>query len=180
MPSVDGLPNGYKQNPKQPQIRFIRKNGRIIPIVNRKKVSAASDNLEGRLGEMKGEVSGASSEGKSFKQGIDGSTSYSKGFSNYPEFYRQLKFRNKNDFFKAFVGKGKKADDLVGQAHEDLSNGYESALSGRVPPDLNYKTETRQVFNNNGIVFRKIKGRVVPIKSSKKAKKNDYNNDVPF
>lgn len=182
MPPSNGLPEGYKQNPNPPQIRFIRKNGRIIPIVNKKRVPAAGEHIQMRLGEMGNEVKKASSEGMSFKQHHDGSTKYSKAFSNYPDFYRQLKFKNKDDFKRAFEGKTSKSDDLIKQAHEDISGGYESANGYRVPPDLTYKVQTRQVFNNNGVVFRKLNGRVVPlrIKASKPKKIEINHDDVPF
>lgn len=185
-PQFSDLPDGYKANESAPQIRFVRIRGRVIPIVNKKKSLKGADNINARLNEMKSEVTTASSEGMSFKKGSDGSVVYSKGFSNYPSFYRSLKFKNKSDFLKALEGRTKKSDDLVEQAHEDLSKGYDSSFAGPVPSDLNYKVDTKQVFDNRSVVFRKLNGQVRPIKIKKTKEtpmlKNltEYDDEVPF
>jgi hypothetical protein len=183
-PSMMSGPNfksDYKENENAPRVRFIRKNGRIIPIVGEQKSMKGSEELQHRLNEMKQEVLTSSSAGRSFKETNRGMV-HSKGFTNYPSFYRNIKFRNKGDFLSAYSGKGKKADILIQQAHEDLSGGYVSSMSGEAPPSMAYRVATKQSFDNRNVIFRRINGRIVPIrlkdKSSKKA--STFNDDVPF
>ncbi len=179
------LPEGYKENSYKPNVRFIRVRGRVIPIVQGKKSHKAADNINARLGEMKAEVMASTSSGRSFSTKADGSTKNIAASSNYPDFYRSMKFRNKTDFMKALYGKSNKSDDLVKEAHDNLSTGYETSYGGRVAPDLNYKVDTKQVYDNRGVVFRRFNGKVVPIRTKKvkeppMPKNLDNYDDVPF
>ena len=170
----------FKDNPTPPQIRFIRKNGRIIPIVNKKKVYKSSDLVKDRLEDMKMEVKNAEASGKSHAALDDGSYRHFGGYSTFPEFYKSMKFRNKNDFYKvAAATSGKRSDDLVTQAIEDLKSGYESSF-GRVPPNLQFRVMTKQTYDNNGVVFRKLNGKVVPLRFSKKSNNVEYDDEIPF
>lgn len=172
----------FKDNQNAPQIRFIRKNGRIIPIVNKKKVAQAGRLVDDRLEEMKMEVKQASFAGKSHSIDSTGKFKHHGGFTTYPDFYRQMKFKNKSDFNKIVErGSGKKYNDLVEQSIDDLKTGYDSAW-GRVPPNLQFRVATKQTYDNNGVVFRRIGGKIRPLRFSKKAVSfdNNLNDHVPF
>lgn len=158
----------FRDNPNPPQIRFIRKGGRIIPIVNRKKLTKSSSDVELRLVEMASEVREAQ---KGFRgANYDESTGLSKGFgvkSTYPKFYSQIKFKNKDHFNKVFLTEsGNKYEQLVDHAIKDLKEGYESP-SGFVPRNLRFRVATKQTFDNRKIVFRKIDGIVRPLRFGK-------------
>lgn len=168
-----------KDNPNAPQIRFIRKNGRVIPIVQKKKVTRAAPLVDERLEEMKIEVEHATKGERGV--GYDENRNAVKNFSirsTYPDFYREAKFRNKNEFFKTIEKReGQKFDALAGQAIDDLKGGYETSF-GRVPPNLHFRVLTKQTFDNTNVVFRRINGRVVPIRNPKAEFMKD--DEIPF
>lgn len=168
-----------KQNPNPPAVRFIRKNGRIIPIVQGKKKRSLIDNLEGRVNEMKREVNEAE---RGMRQvSYDRETDHHRNFatkSSYPEWYSKIKFKNKEDFKTALLSqRGKKHDEIINQAIDDLIGGYESPDVGRVPPDREFRIKTKQAWDNTNVIFRKIDGKVRPIKI--RLKQDDFS-DIPF
>lgn len=158
----------YVDNKNAPSVKFIRKNGRIIPIIGNKNIPSASSHVQSRISEMTTEVINA-------QQGRRGVGQNGKAFSTpstFPKWYSEHRFANKNDFFKvAGDQKSVRNDRLVNQAIADLLNGY-SSPSGRVPPNRQFQIATRQVFDNKNVIFRKIDGKIVPIRLR--------NNEVPF
>lgn len=159
-----------KDNPTAPPIRFVRIKGRIVPIAGSRKVPKAGELIDDRLEEMRYEVKAAESSGRQYSASNNRSFG---GFTTYPDYYRKMKFKNKLDFETTLNKRaGKRFDDLVEQTIEDLKDGY-STSHGRIPPSMKFRVMTRQTFDNTNIVFRRINGRVRPMRI-------DANDEVPF
>jgi hypothetical protein len=171
----------YKENPKAPTVRFVKIRGRVVPIVNGHKKVSLSPLVEGRLNELKFEVKHA----ERGQRGVfhNRETGISKNFattSTFPGWYSQIGFKNKDDFEKVLVKrKSKKFDVLVEKAISDLNRGYDTS-HGEVPPNMEFRVKTRQAFDNRGVVFRKIDGKVRPLRFlMNRTQKHNYD-EVPF
>ena len=166
-------------NKKAKPIKFRRVNGRIKLYMGDKRVGGGRM-VKQRLGEMKMEIDHAEkgysvttmkdfgSGGAEFKRhGVK---------STFPKWYSQHGFKNKQDFARVLARKkGIRNERLVKQAIEDLSEGYETP-HGRVPGSKEFQVKTRQKFDNKGVVFRRIRGRVVPMRPRKPL----MDEEVPF
>jgi hypothetical protein len=163
----------FKDNANAPQIRFVRINGRVIPIVNKQKVMKAAPLVESRIDEMTSQVQSAEAGKRNVGKDENGNVVKNFGTqSTFPGFYGALGFRNKNDFYKTVMQRqSKKFDNLAEQAIDDLKGGYQTQ-DGRVPPNRDFRVLTKQTFDNRGVTFRNINGRVVPLRN-----KHD---EVPF
>lgn len=173
---------GLVKNKKSKEIRFVKQRGRIR-IYNGKKSVGGERALAGRLKEMKSEIDHATkgetvsvmkdlgSKGTSYKRyGIK---------STFPRWFGRIGFNSKKDFNKVFDRKsGTRYQRLLKKAHKDLSQGYETTF-GDVPPDKDYLVKTRQRFDNRGVIFRKIRGKIVPIRTNRR-KKPKFDDEVPF
>lgn len=169
----------FKDNSNAPRINFMKMNGRIIPIVNKHRVLKAAPLVEDRLNEMKTEVQHAQSAGRLFKETFHG-THHVGAFSTYPEFYRSIKFKNKADFKKASETlSGRKGEALVEQAIDDLKGGYDSP-AGRVPPNLGFRVLTKQTYDNTNVIFRRIHGKIRPIRVKTNRHSTVSADEVPF
>lgn len=169
----------YRDNPNAPQIRFIKRNGRVIPIINRVKKVLLAPVVEGRLLEMMSEVKHAQQGLRGVATDLEhgGSVKNFATMSTYPKWYSQIGFKNKDHFLSvAHNEKSKKFDSLTEQAIRDLKSGYDSPY-GRVPPDMKFRVATKQTYDNKGVIFRKIDGTVRPIRIQHKTIKSS---EVPF
>lgn len=165
----------YRDNSNPPAVRFIKKNGRVIPIVQGKKVNKASGMIESRLDEMSQEVQMADrgERGVGYNDDREVVRNFSTK-STYPKFYSEIGFKNKDHFYKTVMTRETKLfDKLADQAIDDLKDGYDTSF-GRVPPSRDFRVATRQTFDNRGVVFRKIDGQIRPLRFKKK------NDEVPF
>lgn len=165
----------YRDNMNPPSIRFIKKNGRVIPIVQGKKVKKASTLVESRLDEMTQEVQWAErgERGVGYNDDREVVSNFATK-STYPKFYSELGFKGKDHFYKTVMTRETKLfDRLADRAIDDLKDGYETPV-GRVAPNREFRVATRQTFDNRGVVFRKVDGQVRPLRFKKK------NDEEPF
>jgi len=167
------------KNKKAKDITFIKKNGRISLRMGSRKVGG-SNMVSGRLDEMKSEISSADaghtittmkdmgSKGTAFKRhGIK---------STFPSWFGESGFNSKKDFLKVINSKkGKRYDRLIDRAIDDLSGGYSTSF-GKVPASKEFQVKSRQKFDNKGVVFRVIKGKVRPIRGGSQR----FDDEVPF
>ena len=162
------------ENKKAKSITFKRQNGHIMLYMGERHVGGGRM-VHSRLNEMKSEVDKAvkghtvttmkqfGSSGVQFaRHGVQ---------STFPKWYGQHGFKNKLDFAKTLKNKQSVRNKrLVNQAIDDLSKGYDSS-HGRVPPSEKFQVKTRQKFDNRNVIFRRIRGRIVPMR---------INDEVPF
>lgn len=168
-------------NENAPQIRFVRIRGRVVPIVQGKKKLSLVPKVEDQIQEMKHEISIAE---KGSRQVAHSEYGDSKNFatqSTFPGWYKSLGFRNREEFLGAVKTRNtKKFDKVADEAIDHLKDGYESTY-GRVPPDTEFRIKTRQDFDNTGVIFRKIDGKVRPLRFGPKIQKQrDDFDEVPF
>lgn len=153
-----------KQNPNPPHITFRRIRGRIVPIVQGKKAPGATKLLGQELQDRASEIAHA-------EKGVRG-VGYSEGEvthsfstkSTFPAWYSKLGFKNKADFSNTLKKKsGVKFDRLVNDSIESLSHGRTSTF-GNIPASTKFRLATKQEYNNRGVIFRNIDGKVVPLR----------------
>jgi len=158
----------YKDNPNPPSITFRRFHGRIVPIVQGHAKVNAGKLIEQHLTDVGHEVKAAVKGSRGV--GHDDGSGFTKNFaekSTFPKFYSDVGFKNKENFFKVLGSKsGVKYNQMVHQAHEDLSHGSETTF-GRLPPNMSYRVATKQTFDNTRVVFRNQGGKVHPMRLSK-------------
>lgn len=176
--------DGIVKNKKSKPIRIKKQNGRLR-IYNGQKSVGGERALIGRLKEMKMEVNTAEA-GKTVSVMKDlGSkgTSYKRyGVkSTFPKWFGRIGFNSKKDFNKVYNRKsGERYQRLVRKAHKDLSQGYDTSF-GEVPPDTDYLVKTRQRFDNRGVIFRRINGKVVPLRvKGRNRNQLKFDDEVPF
>lgn len=179
-PSFNSDPEGLKKNKKAKDITFVRKNGRIRLKMDGKDIGGERM-VTDRLKEMKSEIQSAeaghtvttmkerSYGGHDFKRyGVK---------STFPKWFGQSGFSSKKDFLKVINSKkGKRYDRLVNRAIDDLSSGYDTSY-GRVPPSDDFRVKTKQYYDNRGVVFRVIDGKVRPMRFGRGRRSYD---EVPF
>lgn len=157
--------NDLVDNKKSGEIRFKKINGRIA-VFNEKKKVEGSNLLLSRVKEMETEIKFAEKGESGIKATNTGFTRYSKK-STFPSWFSQAGFNSKADFSKVFKKKqGMRYERILKQANKDLSSGYKTT-DGIVPENTDYLVKTRQKFDNKNVVFRRINGRIVPIKRTK-------------
>lgn len=167
--------NENKVNPNPPKVTFRRIHGRVIPIINGKQPRGATNPLRQELATRELEVRQAA-------RGMRGATldeqgNY-KGFgskSTFPKFFGELGFNSKKQFLDV-VGKkqGRKYDDLVDDSINSLLVGRSSTF-GDIPPNERFRLATKQEYNNQGVVFRRMNGKVVPLRP-----RHIEDDEVPF
>jgi hypothetical protein len=156
------------ENKNPPSVRFIRKHGRIIPIVSGKKSYKAEKILKQNIDEMDMEVKIAEA-GRRFTRD-DGS--WGGHGSTFPQFFRDMGFKTKKQWNKA----------IEKQSGHDF-DGILNAASDR----HNFKVATKQIFDNKLVMFRTINGKVRPIRAKDENHYEFYNwkpkkqsDEVPF
>jgi len=155
----------YKDNKNAPNIRFVRINGHVVPMINGQHLPKAGKMVEKRIDEMTAEVQHAEAGQRGV--GFDEHRNAIRNFgtkSTFPKWYGDIKFKNKEDFYKTVMQRtSNKFDQVAQQAIGDLKEGHDSP-HGRVPPDMDFRVATRQTFNNKGVSFKNIDGIVRPIR----------------
>ena len=154
-----------KQNPNPPKVTFRMIRGRVVPIVEGKRPRGATRLLREELYMREMEVREA-------EKGIRGATTddrgNTKGFgtrSTFPPFFGELGFNSKKQFLQVVKKKqGRKYEDLVNDSIDSLIGGRESKQFGRIPPSERFRLATKQEYNNQGVVFRRINGKVIPLR----------------
>jgi hypothetical protein len=155
------------KNKNAKPITFVKNKGRLSLRMGNKKVGGAKMVNE-RLAEMKAEIKQAEA-GRAvttMKDTGPGSPEFKRyGIkSTFPTWFRQEGYSSKKDFLKVINSrKGKRYERLVKRAIGDLSNGYSSSF-GRVPANDDFLVKSRQRFNNKGVTFRYIDGKVRPMR----------------
>ena len=170
-----------KENKKSKGVSFVKHKGRIR-LKNGSKNVGGLRLVQDRLQEMKSAVRTADrghtvstmkdrggSRGYEFKRhGVK---------STFPSWFKSLGFNSKKDFNSVVErGSGERHKRLVKKAIKDLSSGYQTK-HGYVPPNKDFLVKSRQKFNNKGVIFRKIKGRIVPMRVGNSRPIDD---EVPF
>lgn len=167
-----GAAERYKDNPHAPQIRFIRKGGRVIPIAVGDKYAkpmVAAKHLNAQLELMSTAVDNAE-RGKRVHLGY-GTDHEVRGMSStFPKFFSKLHFRSKADFKQTLEADkvGPKQLRLFEEAHNEIKRGEDFGFGAPKDRSIQYQLALRQIFDNQGVVFRKIDGKVVPIRSKGK------------
>jgi len=176
-------PSAHKTNNKlndnAPKVTFRRIRGRVVPIVNGKQPVGATRPLREELVMREMEVR----EAEAGKRGasIDDQGNQ-KGFgtkSTFPKFFRELGFNSKKQFLKVMESKkGKKYEQVVNDSISSLLKGRDSTY-GRIPPNEKFRVATKQEFDNRGVSFRRVNGKVIPMRF-KKARKPKKEEELPF
>ncbi len=167
-PGSDNIDEDLVDNKKSKSISFKKVKGRIVVLNGSKKVGG-SRSVTNRLAEMKGIID-KSEKGHTVTTmkefGSSGAKFRRHGVkSTFPSWFSRLGFNSKKDFNKVVESKkGKRYDRLVNKAIKDLSKGHRTQF-GEVPADKDFLVKTRQKFDNKGVIFRKIKGKIRPIKT---------------
>lgn len=166
-PSFNNNSQGVVDNKKAKKVTFTRSNGRISLKMGGKDI-AGERLLSNRIKEMESEIrqSQAGSVVTTAKDFGPGGPEFQRhGIkSTFPKWFGQLGFNSKKDFLQVLNRKkGIKHDRLVNRAIEDLSEGHDSSF-GRVPASEEFQIKTRQKFDNRGVSFRFINGKVRPIR----------------
>jgi len=155
-----------KPNPHAPQVRFIRRNGRVIPLISGNRAGVkprvATRIVRDQVEAMSQAVEVAE-KGQRVHLGY-GTSHEVRGFgSSFPKFYGELGFRNKADFRKVLNTPGARQFRLMDQAVRDIKAGH-SYGTGLPNQSRRFELATRQVFDNTNVVFRKIDGKVRPLR----------------
>lgn len=167
--------NRFKENPRAVAPSFRKKGYRVEVVAGDRKVAGHRLFL-GRLREMNQQVSAAEQGRRLAAVHDSGTRSYAQK-STFPSFYSSIGFQGKKDFIKVYHSReGVKFKRLGEQAIHDLNKGYSTHLheSG---PNKEWLVKTRQVFDNKNVVFRRIRGRIVPMRVSRPRAASD---EVPF
>ena len=165
---------GFRDIPKAQFPRVKKVNGRIAIFNGHERVGGQKI-LLGRIHEMSAEVRDAERGARGVAHHEHGSRAYAVS-SSYPEWYSKLGLTNKDDFMRVVKAKqGVKFERVAANAAADLNKGYHTAY-GDVPANSQWKVKTKQAWDNRGVVFRRVHGRIVPI-HTKRAKAAD---EVPF
>lgn len=165
-----------KENPNPPKVTFRMIRGRVVPIVAGKRARGAGPILRQEIQDRYSEVKHAD---KGYRgASVDWDHGHAVNFgvkSTFPPFFSQLKFNSRKQFLEVVEKKkGKKYEDLVEDSIDGLLHGRESS-HGYIPPNQQFRFATKQSFNNRGVVFRRIDGKVRPLKFKKKEE-----DEVPF
>jgi hypothetical protein len=142
--SEDLVPTGKRPNYDSAKVKKIL-NDHIHDMVNEAKAST-----RGRVG---------------FKQNARGDVIGEWHMkSNFPDWYRKVKPKNIKDLADAATkAKGAIYNRLKDQAIERLNHGYIND-HGHDGPDKDFLVASKQMYNNKGVIFRFIGGRIVPLR----------------
>lgn len=159
----------YKDNTNPPTIKFRMESGRIRVYTDGKIARGAGKILRNELGDMGSEVKHSVASGRSIGYKDDGTVNRALGgYSSFPSYYKELKFKSRKDFAAVLERKkGKRFNDLAERAISNLSTGRDSSF-GRIPANRKFRVKTRQSFDNKDVVFRRIRGKIVPMRFKKK------------
>lgn len=137
------------ENKNAPNVRFIRVRGRIIPIVGGKKSYKAEKILKHNIDEMAMEVDIAEAGRRTANDQGERVT----WKSTFPQHFHDLTFKTKKQYQGAMQKQSGKDFDLILNHAADRHN---------------FKVATKQIFDNNLVLFRNIGGKVRPIRAKDK------------
>lgn len=99
--------------------------------------------------------------------------------STFPDYMRKAGINSKNDFDSVIKsGKGIRFNRVKSEAINRINNGYQNK-HGFDMPDLKFKVKTGQLHDNKDVIFRRVGGRIVPMRVPKQ-KRYDLMEDAPF
>lgn len=169
---------------------FEMKNGKVITRQKQRYVktgkqgdfssSYAKKEVHNELDQMKWEI-GQSEKSSStlINDGFDRVSHRSFTPSTFPEFMRRAGINSKKDFSKVIKSKkGIRFNRLKDEAISRLENGYQNQ-HGRDDPNKKFLVKTGQLHDNKDVIFRRIRGRIVPIRVKKK-NRFDLMEEAPF
>ena len=136
----------YKENKNAPEVRFIRKGGRIIPIVGGKPSRKAERVLNDNIVDMTSDVRTAEAGRRTVN---DQGERVSWG-SSFPKHFHEGGFKTKKQWLSAVEKRSGKDFDVIQSLAADRKN---------------FKVATKQVFDNRLVMFRNINGKVRPIRA---------------
>ncbi len=100
--------------------------------------------------------------------------------STFPNWYRTIGAGSSDEFAKASKRKkGIVYKRIKAQAIENLEKGYDDKQHGFDFPDMKFKVASKQVFDNKDIIFRRVRGRIIPMRIKKKDR-YDLMPEAPF
>jgi hypothetical protein len=168
---------------------FTRKQGKIVKIVKPRFVETgkkpdyssrfAKNRIDSMIDQMKYEIDQSEKSSSTLVFNKDGSAHRAYTKSTFPEFLRQTKINTRKDFMKVLASKkGVRYNRLKDEAVQRLNRGFQND-HGFDSPDMEFRTKTGQVWDNQDVVFRKIRGRIVPIRTRSRKKRKELE-EVPF
>lgn len=141
-------------------------------------VPYAKKAIESELEQMKYEINQSEKGSRSFT-GYGTSLKVVGTKSTFPEYMRASGIGSTKDFMKVISQKkGIRKERLKKIAISRLEQGYQNK-HGFDMPDMKFKKKTGQVHDNKDIIFRRIGGRIVPIKVERK-NRYDLMEEAPF
>jgi predicted metal-dependent hydrolase len=167
---------------------FKMKNGKVItgykpryvPTGKKPDYSSkyAQKMIAGELDNMRSEIE-ASQAGQRTITGVGTEMKVTATKSTFPSYMRKAGISSKKDFMKVLSQKrGKRKERLKKIAINRLNEGYKNK-HGYDMPDMKFKAKTGQVYDNKDIIFRRIKGRIVPLRIPKR-NRYDILEEAPF
>lgn len=178
----------FIENPNPPMLQFQRQSGKMRAFVRRGdphniRQREAAGLVNEQLETMRVAVDEAT-VGTRAHMGY-GTSHEVRGIpSTYPKFYGQLHFKGKDDFRKVMERPSERQARLINQAIGDLKKGEGYGYPVDPSNPTKYRVAAREVFDRDGIVFRRIRGRIIPIRRSQaklikgnEAKKRDNPED---
>lgn len=167
---------------------FSRKNGKIVTKIKpRYKLTGktpnyssklAKDAIQSEIQEMRSEISN-SVAGQRTVIGYGSDMKVIGTKSTFPSYLRETGINTRKDFMKVLQSKkGKRYERVRQEAIKRLNEGYQNP-QGRAMPDMEFKVKTGQVYDNKDIIFRRVRGRIIPIRVKKKDR-YDLMEEAPF
>lgn len=130
--------------------------------------------INDELSNMKWEIEESATSGGNliFKDNSYEVSHRTKKISTFPQYMRDAGISSKKDFMKVSkMKKGIRLERLRKVAIDRLNHGYENA-HGYDSPDMKFKVASKQLYDNKDVIFRRVRGRIVPIRV-KKGMRND-------
>jgi hypothetical protein len=156
--------------------RFVKRKGKP-DYKNRVAKRMIKDELKSMSFEIK-----SSEKARSFLMPKENSYQFSHRVyikSTFPSYLKETKINTTKDFNKVLKsGKGKRFDRLKKVAIDRLEHGYENE-HGRDMPSIKFLKKTKQIYDNKNVIFRKVRGRIVPMRIPKR-NRYDILPDAPF
>lgn len=167
--------NGKIVKTEKPRYVETGRKGDYSGTIAKKKINAMLSQMKYEIDNSeKGQRSGKMMETKSSFKFVNTSSR-----STFPNFLSETGINTRKDFTKVMESKkGIRYNRLRGRAIIRLNKGFENS-HGYDAPDMEFRTKTGQVWDNQDVVFRRIRGRIVPIRNKSKKKRKELN-EVPF
>ena len=158
----------FKDNKNPPAVKFIRKNGRIIPIVAGKQSRKAEKILNENIQDMPADVQMT----EAGRRTVNDQGERVTWKSTFPKHFHEGGFKTKKQWLSAVEKKSGKDFDIITQLASERHN---------------FKVATNQIYDNKLVLFRNIQGKVRPIRAKDENAYDFYNwkpkkesEEVPF